>query len=62
MGKVSKVVVCGLKGIGKTTLLEQLIYGNYEKQVRQNLKPGVVAYSVDVDICRYILLYYAETG
>lgn len=28
MGKLSKVVVCGMKGVGKTAVLEQLIYGN----------------------------------
>ncbi|XP_034949343.1 NF-kappa-B inhibitor-interacting Ras-like protein [Chelonus insularis] len=28
MGKATKVVVCGMKGVGKTALLEQLIYGN----------------------------------
>ncbi|XP_013161549.1 PREDICTED: NF-kappa-B inhibitor-interacting Ras-like protein isoform X1 [Papilio xuthus] len=28
MGKTSKVVVCGMKGVGKTAILEQLIYGN----------------------------------
>ncbi|GJQ76590.1 GTP binding protein [Trypoxylus dichotomus] len=28
MGKTSKVVVCGMKGVGKTTILEQVIYGN----------------------------------
>ncbi|CAH1991585.1 unnamed protein product [Acanthoscelides obtectus] len=28
MGKISKVVVCGMKGVGKTTILEQVIYGN----------------------------------
>ncbi|XP_061392758.1 NF-kappa-B inhibitor-interacting Ras-like protein [Musca vetustissima] len=28
IGKVSKVLICGAKGVGKTTLLEQLIYGN----------------------------------
>lgn len=28
MGKTSKIVVCGMKGVGKTALLEQLIYGN----------------------------------
>lgn len=26
--KVAKVVICGMKSIGKTTILEQLIYGN----------------------------------
>ncbi|XP_022905794.1 NF-kappa-B inhibitor-interacting Ras-like protein [Onthophagus taurus] len=28
MGKTSKVVVCGMKGVGKTSILEQVIYGN----------------------------------
>ncbi|XP_058056792.1 NF-kappa-B inhibitor-interacting Ras-like protein isoform X2 [Anopheles bellator] len=28
ISKVSKVVICGAKGIGKTAILEQLIYGN----------------------------------
>lgn len=28
MGKTSKVIVCGMKGVGKTAVLEQLIYGN----------------------------------
>ncbi|XP_015521302.1 NF-kappa-B inhibitor-interacting Ras-like protein [Neodiprion lecontei] len=28
MGKTTRVVVCGMKGVGKTALLEQLIYGN----------------------------------
>lgn len=28
MGKTSKVVICGMKGVGKTTILEQVIYGN----------------------------------
>lgn len=26
--KAGKVVICGMKGIGKTAILEQLIYGN----------------------------------
>lgn len=28
ISKVSKVVICGGKGVGKTAILEQLIYGN----------------------------------
>ncbi|XP_066600689.1 NF-kappa-B inhibitor-interacting Ras-like protein [Prorops nasuta] len=28
MGKTTRVVVCGMKGVGKTALLEQLIYGS----------------------------------
>lgn len=31
MGKTTKVVVCGMKGVGKTAVLEQAIYGNYTK-------------------------------
>ncbi|KAK7794172.1 hypothetical protein R5R35_005371 [Gryllus longicercus] len=31
MGKTAKVVVFGLKGVGKTAILEQLIYGNVTK-------------------------------
>lgn len=30
MGKITRVVVCGMKGVGKTALLEQLIYGNVD--------------------------------
>lgn len=28
MGKTIKVVVCGMKGVGKTAILEQVVYGN----------------------------------
>lgn len=28
VGKVAKVVVCGNEGVGKTAILEQLVYGN----------------------------------
>lgn len=28
IGKVGKVLICGMKGVGKTAMLEQLIYGN----------------------------------
>lgn len=28
MGKTCKVVVCGMKGVGKTSILEQAIYGH----------------------------------
>lgn len=28
MGKIIKVVVCGMKGVGKTAILEQAVYGN----------------------------------
>ncbi|KAL2804245.1 NF-kappa-B inhibitor-interacting Ras-like protein 1 isoform 3, partial [Daubentonia madagascariensis] len=29
MGKGCKVVVCGLLSVGKTAILEQLLYGNH---------------------------------
>ncbi|KAK3600139.1 hypothetical protein CHS0354_011745 [Potamilus streckersoni] len=29
MGKISKILVCGHAGVGKTALIEQLIYGNH---------------------------------
>ncbi|CAG9764773.1 unnamed protein product [Ceutorhynchus assimilis] len=32
MGKTTKVVVCGMKGVGKTAILEQVIYGNITSQ------------------------------
>lgn len=28
VGKIGKVVICGMKGVGKTAILEQLIYGS----------------------------------
>ena len=33
MGKTTRVVVCGMKGVGKTALLEQLIYGNVTQKI-----------------------------
>lgn len=32
MGKTLKVLVCGKKAVGKTTLLEQLVYNNFNSQ------------------------------
>ncbi|KAJ8302429.1 hypothetical protein KUTeg_018825 [Tegillarca granosa] len=29
MGKISKILVCGHTGVGKTAAIEQLIYGNH---------------------------------
>ncbi|XP_011502717.1 PREDICTED: NF-kappa-B inhibitor-interacting Ras-like protein isoform X2 [Ceratosolen solmsi marchali] len=28
MGKTTRVIICGMKSVGKTSLLEQLVYGN----------------------------------
>lgn len=29
MGKISKILVCGHAGVGKTAIIEQLMYGNH---------------------------------
>ncbi|XP_020282806.1 NF-kappa-B inhibitor-interacting Ras-like protein [Pseudomyrmex gracilis] len=39
MGKTTRVVVCGMKGVGKTALLEQLIYGNID--VKTEIHPTI---------------------
>lgn len=45
MGKTSKVVICGMKGVGKTTILEQVIYGNVtEKTVCKILNQKPIFY------------------
>lgn len=48
INKVGKVVVCGAKGVGKTTILEQLIYGNVtiESEIHSTIEDTYVA-SVD---------------
>jgi NF-kappa-B inhibitor-interacting Ras-like protein len=33
MGKTTRVVVCGMKSVGKTSLLEQLAYGNITQKM-----------------------------
>ncbi|ODM94968.1 NF-kappa-B inhibitor-interacting Ras-like protein 1 [Orchesella cincta] len=49
MGKANKVVVVGMKGVGKTTLLEQLIYGNFENQDIHPTIEDIYAATVDTD-------------
>ncbi|KAI8122149.1 NF-kappa-B inhibitor-interacting Ras-like protein [Lucilia cuprina] len=48
IGKVGKVMICGMKGVGKTALLEQLIYGNVnmETEIHPTIEDIYVA-SVD---------------
>lgn len=48
ISKVGKVVICGAKGVGKTTILEQLIYGNVtiESEIHSTIEDTYVA-SVD---------------
>ncbi|XP_013109035.2 NF-kappa-B inhibitor-interacting Ras-like protein [Stomoxys calcitrans] len=48
IGKVGKVLICGAKGVGKTALLEQLIYGNItlETEIHPTIEDIYVA-SVD---------------
>jgi NF-kappa-B inhibitor-interacting Ras-like protein len=38
MGKTLKVIVCGKRATGKTTLLEQLVYNNFSSQAKSNEK------------------------
>ncbi|XP_055626656.1 NF-kappa-B inhibitor-interacting Ras-like protein [Toxorhynchites rutilus septentrionalis] len=48
ISKVGKVVICGAKGVGKTTILEQLIYGNItiDSEIHSTIEDTYVA-SVD---------------
>ncbi|XP_076372963.1 NF-kappa-B inhibitor-interacting Ras-like protein 1 isoform X1 [Tachypleus tridentatus] len=47
-GKTSKVIVCGYRGCGKTSILEQLIYGNLN--LENNIHPTIEdVYSAIVD-------------
>ncbi|KAH8348561.1 hypothetical protein KR084_008717 [Drosophila pseudotakahashii] len=48
IGKVGKVLVCGMKGVGKTALIEQLVYGhvNPETELHPTIEDIYVA-SVD---------------
>ncbi|XP_023665607.1 NF-kappa-B inhibitor-interacting Ras-like protein 1 [Paramormyrops kingsleyae] len=50
MGKGCKVVVCGLASVGKTAILEQLLYGNHAvgSESRKTLEDVYVA-SVETD-------------
>ncbi|XP_022247317.1 NF-kappa-B inhibitor-interacting Ras-like protein 1 isoform X2 [Limulus polyphemus] len=47
-GKTNKVIVCGFQGCGKTAILEQLIYGNWN--LEKNIHPTIEdVYSAIVD-------------
>ncbi|XP_039428721.1 NF-kappa-B inhibitor-interacting Ras-like protein [Culex pipiens pallens] len=48
ISKVGKVVICGAKGVGKTSILEQLIYGNVtlDTEIHSTIEDTYVA-SVD---------------
>jgi len=63
MGKPSKVFVCGLKGVGKTTLLEQLIYNNLEKQDIHPTIEDIYVASIETDRgTREVLRIYDTEG
>lgn len=51
MGKISKVLVCGHAGVGKTAAIEHLIYGTHSV--------GYVStnYKTDIDTDRCILCH-----
>ncbi|XP_026272069.1 NF-kappa-B inhibitor-interacting Ras-like protein isoform X1 [Frankliniella occidentalis] len=52
MGKTSRVVVCGMAGVGKTAILEQLIFGN--------ITPSTESYPTIEDI--YVANVETERG
>lgn len=39
MGKTSKVIVCGMKGVGKSIILEQAIYGSVISNAVRSFSP-----------------------
>lgn len=48
MVKFSKVVVCGMKGVGKTAILEQVIYGSITEKSVSFLYEGIKQISNDI--------------
>uniref|UniRef100_A0A0K8TLV8 Putative ras family small gtpase n=1 Tax=Tabanus bromius TaxID=304241 RepID=A0A0K8TLV8_TABBR len=64
VGKVGKVLICGMKGVGKTALLEQLIYGNInpDSEIHSTIEDTYVA-SIDTGRGpREILRIYDTAG
>lgn len=49
MGKGCKVVVCGQAAVGKTAILEQLLYGNHVVGTSMTQRPGGFSSSVTAD-------------
>ncbi|XP_035380767.1 NF-kappa-B inhibitor-interacting Ras-like protein 1 isoform X2 [Electrophorus electricus] len=50
MGKGCKVVVCGLASVGKTAILEQLLYGNHSVGAESNeTQEDIYVASVETD-------------
>ncbi|KAL7826951.1 hypothetical protein AOLI_G00321600 [Acnodon oligacanthus] len=50
MGKGCKVVVCGLASVGKTAILEQLLYGNHNAGAESNeTQEDIYVASVETD-------------
>ena len=41
MGKTIKIIVCGKKGIGKTILLEQLVFNNFQQKSNEKYFPTI---------------------
>lgn len=41
MGKTLKIIVCGKKATGKTTILEQIVYNNYQQKTNDKYYPTI---------------------
>lgn len=52
VGKIGKVVICGMKGVGKTAILEQLIYGS--------INPDSVSKSVPLFRLHYLTVFLIQ--
>lgn len=64
ISKVGKVVICGAKGVGKTAILEQLIYGNVtiESEIHSTIEDTYVASVDTVKGSRDTLRIYDTAG
>jgi len=49
MGKISRLVACGLSGVGKTAILEHLIYGNIDNNEPYKTIEDTYLAQVDTD-------------
>ncbi|XP_030380028.1 NF-kappa-B inhibitor-interacting Ras-like protein isoform X1 [Scaptodrosophila lebanonensis] len=65
IGKVVKILVCGMKGVGKTALIEQLVYGNINAETELHATIEDI-YSSSVDTgrggCRETIRIYDIAG
>jgi NF-kappa-B inhibitor-interacting Ras-like protein len=63
MGKTSKVIVCGMKGVGKTAILEQLIVGNVQRSTEFSPTiEDIYAANIETDRGTKEKLYFYDTA